>query len=180
MARHSSAPFPSAAAATFVAHRAPVVHSGESFWDIAVPVTSDPTRRSGPVERVTSVDVAAPSAQHALAHRLRLVVKLRGATDARARFRFAVGDFEATELHGGIGDEEALVSVAVVATVTSGLSASAWAAPNPNPNGPEHAGTGCTSVFNHNPHGRRDGRPHFEHRDSHFFEVGAALCGLTV
>jgi hypothetical protein len=76
--------------------------------------------------------------------------------------------------------KKALVSVAVFATVTFGLSASAWAAPNPNPNAPEHAGTGCTSVFNHNPNGGATGGHISSTGDSHFFDVGAALCGLTV
>jgi hypothetical protein len=69
------------------------------------------------------------------------------------------------------------VGAGLVATVTLGLSGSAWAAPNPNPSAPAHAGTACTNVLGNNPNTGPDG--HISPTGgAHFLAVGSTFCGL--
>lgn len=64
-----------------------------------------------------------------------------------------------------------------LALVIVGSAAPAAAAPNPNPNAPEHAGTACANVLSHNPNAGPYGHSS-DQGAAHFFDVGAALCGL--
>jgi hypothetical protein len=73
--------------------------------------------------------------------------------------------------------KQVIVGAGVLATVTLGLSASAWAAPNPNEIAPAHTGTACTHVLSNNPNTQPGG--HISPTGiENFLAVGATFCGL--
>jgi hypothetical protein len=69
-----------------------------------------------------------------------------------------------------------VVGAGLVAAVTLGMSASAWAAPQPNENAPAHTETACTNVLSSNPNTGPGG--HISPTGGqNFAAVGATFCG---
>lgn len=67
---------------------------------------------------------------------------------------------------------------ALTLAITLAAAVPAMAAPNPSPVAPEHTGTACANVLANNPQAGQDSHSAGPAQQN-FFEVGAAMCGLS-